>query len=458
MRSLKTGLLTLILSVALAAQIDTNSQHYYVFVYFVQGEVEQSLGARLAFSTDAVNWEKYSDEKPVIVPKVAKGESPLMRDPNILYDPNTGVFHLTWTTGWNQDNVGYSSSADLINWSEQVMIPVGQKIDGCHCCWAPEFFYDDIKDSVMLYWSTDRGIHGKEAFYSMTKDFKNYTIPKTCFSPKDEDGNVYSIIDENLLKVADKKYYLFFKDERKAADAGKVCQNIHFVFGPTPQGPWWKGPWDDVSNPISTPGTEGPTSIIMGDEVRVYFDPYMNHSSTDRSRVIKLANLIGDSAPQISSFTPGPVMKTASGNFLPSNGTILEVPRAKVMQALYGIKDNTNYPKSWTPSAQQNISFIGDVGVLHKSEMKMKQQVSFTTLSGNRILIQHSFTKQTPVDLSLYSVDGKRFVPMFKTVLGPDAKSLVWAPSVSVNGAKTVIISLNANGKTISQCVSFQGE
>jgi hypothetical protein len=362
MKCLKIVLFTLTLSVALSAQVDTNSQNFYMYTHFMHANNGERLGARLAFSSDGTNWQPYNNGAPVIVPKIAKGADPLMRDPNIYYDSTTGVFHLTWTTAWFQDNIGYATSKDLIKWSEQIMIPVGEKIEGCACCWAPEFFYDDLKDSVMVYWSTERGTIGKEAFCSMTKDFIHYTTPRVYFEPR-KNGEVYNVIDESLVKVAENKYYLFFKDERQPAVAGVKSLNIHFVFGPTPQGPWWKGPWQEVSNPISLPGHEGPSSVIIGDELRVYFDPYNDVESTDRNRKIKLADLLGDDAPASSSWIKGETIKTATGNFLPAHGSVSKIPRAKVMQVLYGIPDQTKYSKSWTHPTQSQITvgeFVDD--------------------------------------------------------------------------------------------------
>lgn len=366
MRIIKLVLFAFALSVCAAAQIDTTAEHYYLYIYFIDGEVEQTLGARLAFSTDAVTWYKYNNGDPVIVPRVAKGEIPLMRDPNTWYESSTGIFHLIWTTAWNQDNIGYATSTDLINWSEpQVMIPVGEKIDGCQVCWAPEIYYDDLKDSLMIYWSTARGRGGKEAFYCMTKDFQNFTDPQVYFEPHDENGERYTVIDETILKVAEGRYFMFFKDEREAMEAGKLSKNIHYVIGATPQGPWEKGTWDDASLPISSPGNEGPTSIIIGDEVRVYYDPFNYRTSTDRSMVAKLADLQGEGYPDKSVWSKGPVMKTTDGDdFLPSHGSISEIPRAKVMRLLYGTTETQPEDTVRTyPLGKRNCGLGSGVGL-----------------------------------------------------------------------------------------------
>jgi hypothetical protein len=222
-------------------------------------------------------------------------------------------------------------SKDLKNWNNQQCIQVGEKIDHCSCCWAPEIAYDESKDSFMVYWSSDTG-NGKLAFYSMTKNFKEFTAPAKLFDPG------YTVIDETLFKASDGKYYLFFKDERTAAEAGKQTKNIHYVTGPTPQGPWdMTGPWDGVSKPLTTPGCGGPSIIQMGNEYRLYVDPYTNFAGT--YRMVKTADLATTEVP----WTQGAVLKTKDGDFLYSHGSISEIPRGKFMRLLYGIPDTTTY-------------------------------------------------------------------------------------------------------------------
>jgi hypothetical protein len=359
MRYIKITLFTLTLFFAASAAIDTSQSKFYMYTYFVQGEDEQSLGARLALSNDGVTWDKYNDETPIIVPAanmVGKaGGKPLMRDPNVYLDPNTGVFHLTWTTQWEDDVIGYAYSKDLIKWSTQIKIPVGHQIKNCGCCWAPEFFYDDTRDSIMVTWSTDRNVIGKEAFCSFTKDFKTYSYPVLYFEPTTKEGVKYSIIDETILKVGDKKYYLFYKDER-TPNSLFATQNIHCTFADNPKGPWWKGPneYEGGSNPITAIGTEGPTAYIVGDEVRLVSDPFKVHENTDRIKTAKVSDLMGSTPPL--TWSKGPVMKTSAGqNFLPSHGSIAEIPKAKVLQLLYKIPDPTAYPKPWVDITANDI-------------------------------------------------------------------------------------------------------
>jgi hypothetical protein len=300
-------------------QVDTNSDCFYLMTYFLNSAA--SGGARLALSSDGVNWQKYKNEAAVITPTVGSG---LMRDPMIYYESASRLFHCVWTTGWNDQCIGYSSSTDLKTWSSQTQVRVGAKIANCACCWAPEIFLDDIKDSFMIFWSTETSSAGKRTYYVMTKDFKTFTDPVKFFDPG------YTEIDASMLKTTEGKYYLFFKDER---DIGK---NVHYVYGPTPQ-----GPWGSVSVAITSAGCEGPSAVKIGGEYRVYFDPYGN---SDKSyRMVKTANLETSASPWQS----GGTIKAGASNFGYSHGNIIEIPRAYVMHLLYNRSLPTNVAFEW---------------------------------------------------------------------------------------------------------------
>ncbi|MBN2189310.1 MAG: glycoside hydrolase family 43 protein [Chitinispirillaceae bacterium] len=338
MNYLKVPMFALALPIFALAQLDTNSQHFYLFSYFLNSD--DAAGARLAVSSDAVFWQKINNENPVIVPILS--EEHLMRDPCIYYDTSTGVFHLVWTTGWNQKNIGYAAVRDLRNWGSdsctQVMLPVGEDIPNCACCWAPEIFYDDIKDSFMVFWSTERGTAGKRTYYCMTKDFKTITASTMFFDPG------YSVIDAATIKVDSARYYMFFKDERTGEEAGTQSKNIHYVYGPTPQ-----GPWGAISKWITITNCEGPSPIKIGNEYRVYFDPYFAVSSS--YRMVKVTDLNTTASP----WPQGDILMTETGIFNLSHGTILEIPRVKLMQLLYGVPDTTTYAPWELPTPPVHI-------------------------------------------------------------------------------------------------------
>ena len=74
-------------------------------------------GLHLAWSRDAYHWTDF--DRVFLKPAVG---SKLFRDAHILQGPD-GIFRMTWTTGWNDKGIGYASSTNLVDWSEQKYLP-----------------------------------------------------------------------------------------------------------------------------------------------------------------------------------------------------------------------------------------------------------------------------------------------------------------------------------------------
>ena len=129
-----------------------------------------------------------------------------MRDPSIVATPN-GVFHLVWTTSWRGDlGFGYAHSTDLVNWSEEKFIPVMKHDTTTVNVWAPELFYDDCNNELMIVWAScipgkfERGIEDENnnhrLYYTKTKDFTTFTPTKLLFDPG------FSVIDAVITKLS----------------------------------------------------------------------------------------------------------------------------------------------------------------------------------------------------------------------------------------------------------------
>lgn len=305
--------LTLILAMSLSivySAIDTSKSTFYLYSYFEDGSAGEAAGTFLLISTDGVSWEYCNNKKPIITPKVGSGK--LMRDPCLFYASDK-TFHLVWTTGWTGKDIGYASSKDLLTWSEQRPLNVMSNYPNTAMCWAPEIFYNDLKQEFMIYWSSDpdgTNVNGdvKQTFYVTTKDFINFSTAKTLFSQN------YSEIDATLLKTGDSAYTIFFKDERINDNRGRI---IYYVTSNTPE-----GPWSSVSASMTQRGVEGPTAIKIDTEYRVYFDPY-SHSNKSY-RYVKSTNLKDWSAGS-------PI------NISFRHGTILSIPKKIALWLLYSI-------------------------------------------------------------------------------------------------------------------------
>jgi hypothetical protein len=104
----------------------------YLFSYF-RGNGEDGL--HLAYSRDGYNFTALNNDMSFLTPSV--GVSKLMRDPCVIRTDD-GIFHMVWTAGWTERGIGYSSSKDLINWTDQKYLMVMEKEPTAKNTWAPE--------------------------------------------------------------------------------------------------------------------------------------------------------------------------------------------------------------------------------------------------------------------------------------------------------------------------------
>jgi len=236
------------------------SNKIYLFTSFHEPANE---GLRLLYSKDGYHW-KTTDSiylRPMI------GKDKIMRDPSLLQGPD-GTFHLVWTTEWKGGNgLGYASSKDLVNWTEQQYIPVMQHEPGVVNVWAPELFYDDMAGQYIIIWAStipfrfEKGVEDENnnhrMYYSTTKDFKTFTETKLFLDPK------FSVIDAVIVKRNAKDYVLVLKDNTRPE------RNIKVAFANDPL-----GPWTGISKPFTEKFTEGPAVAKVKNGYLVYYDVY----------------------------------------------------------------------------------------------------------------------------------------------------------------------------------------
>jgi hypothetical protein len=241
----------------------------YLFSYF-KGNGE--TGLHLAHSSDGLNWEALNNSEPILAPTV--GNDKLMRDPCIIQGPD-GKFHIVWTTGWWDQCIGYASSVDLINWSEQISIPVMEHENEARNSWAPEIFYDEKEDRFLIFWATTiPGRHSEVAesehekglnhrmYYTATRDFVKFEPTEMFFNPD------FSVIDATIIE-SNKEFVMFVKNE----NPNPPEKNIRFTVSKKAGGPYPT----EVSEPITgNYWAEGPTPLKVGEYVYVYFDKYIN--------------------------------------------------------------------------------------------------------------------------------------------------------------------------------------
>ncbi len=261
-------LLALLIMISCFAGHAQNSDSVYLFAYF-KGNGEDGL--HLAYSEDGFEWKALRDDKSFLKPTAGKDK--LMRDPCIIRGAD-GQFHMTWTVSWNEQTIGYASSPDLLNWSEQQDLPVMKHEPGARNCWAPEIFYDKASKQYMFYWATtipgrfkagdtvgdDKYNH--RMYYVTTKDFKKYSETKLLYDYG------FNVIDATIQKNG-KEYVMFLKDETKTPPQKnlRIATSKYLTKGYT-----------KPSEPITGKyWAEGPTVLKIGNRWVVYFDKYTQH-------------------------------------------------------------------------------------------------------------------------------------------------------------------------------------
>ncbi len=219
-------------------------------------------GLRFIYSYDGIRWD--SIQGVFLRPDV--GQQKVMRDPSIVRSPD-GVFHLVWTSSWRGDRgFGYSSSRDLIHWSQQRFISTGMDTTTVNT-WAPELFYDDVKRQFIIIWAScvpgkfpdgqEDHLNNHRLYYTTTKDFKSFAPTKLFYDPG------FSAIDATLVKRAKNDYVMVVKDNTRP------MRNIKVAFAKTPY-----GPWSEASEPFTESFTEGPSTAKVGDWWYIYYDSY----------------------------------------------------------------------------------------------------------------------------------------------------------------------------------------
>jgi len=232
----------------------------FIFTSFKEPANE---GLRFLYSHDGYNWERI--DSVFLKPEV--GNQQVMRDPSIVQGAD-GVFHLVWTSSWKGDlGFGYSSSTDLIHWSEQKFIPVMEHDTSTVNVWAPELYYDDESSEFIIVWAStipfrfDKGIEEEKnnhrLYYTTTKDFQSFSETSLFLDPG------FSVIDAVIVKRGKKDYVLVLKDNTRPE------RNLKVAFGKAPL-----GPFTSISDPFTDIYTEGPAVLKAGDDWLIYFDAY----------------------------------------------------------------------------------------------------------------------------------------------------------------------------------------
>lgn len=241
----------------------------YLFSHFKEKITPDGEQVYFALSKDGFNWHQLNGGEPILTSTMGeKG----CRDIEIIRLKNGGFVVLTtdlsiayrmdenYQVNWKKVNSTGSKclcmwkSDDLITFSEQKRIYFGR--DDFGCLWAPEVFYDEIKDEYVIHWGStvaeDNYTH-MSIYCCTTKDFESFSKPKLFFTKDNE------ILDTHLVKI-DGTYHLFYKN------AECPPMNMHAtsdkLYGPYEH----DKAFEDYMATLSRPGSyEAPTTLVLPD-------------------------------------------------------------------------------------------------------------------------------------------------------------------------------------------------
>lgn len=241
----------------------------YLFVHFREKETPDGEQVYFGLSKDGFNWEQVNGGKPVLwSDKGDKG----VRDHTIVrtkygkfYILSTDLglancFNTKYEGAWkNIARIGSKhlvlwESDDLVNWSDQRMIKLGDEDFGC--LWAPEVLYDQTRDDYVIHWTSSHASNDfghKAIFYARTKDFISFDKPQ-LLCRKDGSGIIDSAIYEE-----NGEYNRFLKSE--ADPHGIILQQGKTLTGEYTQ----NQAFNEEMAKLGHSSYEGPTAFKLSD-------------------------------------------------------------------------------------------------------------------------------------------------------------------------------------------------
>ena len=240
----------------------------YLFVHFRERKTPDGEQVYFGLSRDGFCWEMVNDGHPVLWSHLGeKG----VRDCAVIRCNKDGKYrifatdlslaynfrnkyHFDWPTVSHNGSkcLAMWESEDLVNWSEQRLLPLGDENFGC--LWAPDVFYDPEKEDYVLHWSSSHrsnGFGNMGIWFSRTQDFKSFGKPQLLYQKEDAGVIDSAIYPENG------KYFLFLKSDHNP-------ERIILLQSDHAEGPYTRNEEFDRSMLAIEAGLyEGPTAVRL---------------------------------------------------------------------------------------------------------------------------------------------------------------------------------------------------
>lgn len=177
---------------------------------------------RFGLSRDGFNWESVNDGRPVMWAYYGDRG---VRDFTVIRSEIDGKFYVLATdlslaytmrahrsdfwkfvSEQGSKSLAVWESEDLVHWSEQRLVQIGDEDFGC--LWAPDIIFDREAGDYVVHWSSAHRSNqygNKAIWYARTKDFKTFTKPEILYKKEDSE-----VIDSAVYEE-DGRYYMFLK-------------------------------------------------------------------------------------------------------------------------------------------------------------------------------------------------------------------------------------------------------
>lgn len=259
----------------------------YLFVHFKEKTTPDGEQVYFALSKDGFNWEEVNSGNPVLwayygdkgvrdftITRCGGKFYIIATDLSLAYGMR-GKYNHSWKAIGENGSKCFAlwESEDLVNWSEEKLIKIGDEHFGC--LWAPDVIYDKKEGDYILHWSSSHDFNNyseKGIYYSITKDFQSFTEPRVLHRIEDRD-----IIDSAMYEE-DGMYYLFVKDGHPT--------NIVMLKSNCPTGPFERvAAFDESMKAIEIGKYEAPTAVKLEDGRWALFLDYYGVSGAGQGYV-----------------------------------------------------------------------------------------------------------------------------------------------------------------------------
>lgn len=268
----------------------------YLFVHFKEKRTPDGEQVYFAVSQDGFKWESVNDGNPVLwsyqgekgvrdftIVRTREGKFCILAtDLSLAYNMEE-KYHNSWreVSEFGSRNLMLWESEDLVHWSKQRVLPIGD--DDFGCVWAPDVIYDKKQKDYVLHWSSAHRRHSydcKEIYYSRTKDFKEFSSSRLLYEKPEQDG----LVIDSAMYEEDGFYYMFLKSERNPGKIILVKSND--ILGPFER----VEAFDKSMEPLEENLYEAPTAVRLENGKWCLFLDYYGCSEEEQGYVPFLAD------------------------------------------------------------------------------------------------------------------------------------------------------------------------